>query len=58
MLSYLSECGNIFIGIRNLTYWNMLYLWEYVITFIGIWHHIYCNMLSYLLEYVILLIGI
>ena len=37
---------------------NMLYLLEYVIIFIGIWHHVYWNMSSYLLEYVIIFIGI
>ena len=40
-------------------YWDMAsHTLEYEITFIGIWHHINCNILSYLLEYAVIFNGI
>ena len=56
MESYLLECGIIFIGIWHHINWNILL--EYDIILIGICCHIYWDMMSYLLEYVAISIGI
>ena len=56
---YWNMASYIYIGIWNHIYWNVAsYLLEYGITYIGICCHIYCNcnMLSYLVEYIIFII--
>ena len=62
MASYLLEYGIIFIGISNMTSYllkyDIIFIGIYGIIFIGMWHHIYWNVASYLLEYGIIFIGI